>query len=700
MILVALMAWPALAAAQHASPEFDVSDFSATYRPRADVSPDGRFVVTWLDPPQASGWTVRARRFDAAAQALGPAFVVSAGTSYARHRPVVSMMGDGTFAVAWAQAGHPWSIRGQRYDANGAPIGGQWVASQGAVNGSMSDLAMASDALGHVAVWTRTWEWQTGGVPGVYARRVDAAGVPQGAEFRVNTSTTGLPVMPAVAFSNVNGNMMVTWAATGQDGSDQGVRAQRYVGGLPAGGEQAVNTYTTGMQSFPAVASAADTGFVIGWVSSDGPDDAGAGVFARQYDGAGAPLGPEFRVSSSPVRLAQHAVTIVSNVTGGYAIGWSSGASESYVRRYDRDGNPLGPEVAVSLASPGQRRDDVILAGNWVGRLLLTSRRPTLDARGQLLGPIWPGALAVDETGPGDHNGVLDPGEAATVAPTWMFHGFSPPSSVTGTASLFSGPGAPSNPAYTIVDGSADYGSMASGIPSPCLGDCYVLGVSPASPRPQRHVDATFREDLDSTDTGAESRTWRVHIGGSFDDVPRTSGFYRFAETLMHNGVSTGCAAATYCPSAATTREQMAVFLLMSKMGAGYRPPRPAQGLFPDVPANSPFAPWIEDLTQREVVAGCGSGSFCPQAPVTRAQMAVMVLRAVEGPAYAPAACATPPFDDVPCSDPFAAWIAEIARRGLTAGCGGGAYCPGAAVTREQMAVFLTRGFSLPLYGP
>jgi hypothetical protein len=80
--------------------------------------------------------------------------------------------------------------------------------------------------------------------------------------------------------------------------------------------------------------------------------------------------------------------------------------------------------------------------------------------------------------------------------------------------------------------------------------------------------------------------------------------------------------------------------------------------------------------------------------------MAVMVLRAVEGPAYAPAACATPPFDDVPCSDPFAAWIAEIARRGITAGCGGGAYCPGAAVTREQMAVFLTRGFSLPLYGP
>jgi hypothetical protein len=144
----------------------------------------------------------------------------------------------------------------------------------------------------------------------------------------------------------------------------------------------------------------------------------------------------------------------------------------------------------------------------------------------------------------------------------------------------------------------------------------------------------------------------------------------------------------------------MAVFLLTAKMGAGYQAPRPATGLFGDVPPSNPFAPWIEDLALREVVTGCGGGSFCPQAPVTRAQMAVMVLRGAEGPSYQPPACLTAPFNDVPCSDPFARWIAEIARRGITSGCGNGAYCPGGAVTREQMAVFLARGFSLPLYGP
>ena len=57
-------------------------------------------------------------------------------------------------------------------------------------------------------------------------------------------------------------------------------------------------------------------------------------------------------------------------------------------------------------------------------------------------------------------------------------------------------------------------------------------------------------------------------------------------------------------------------------------------------------------------------------------------------------------FTDVPPSSPFCRWVEELARRGVVSGCGGGAYCPGAAVTREQMAVFLSVTFGLTLYGP
>jgi hypothetical protein len=57
-------------------------------------------------------------------------------------------------------------------------------------------------------------------------------------------------------------------------------------------------------------------------------------------------------------------------------------------------------------------------------------------------------------------------------------------------------------------------------------------------------------------------------------------------------------------------------------------------------------------------------------------------------------------FNDVPASSPFCPWIEELARRGVVSGCGGGNYCPAAPVTREQMAVFISATFGLQLYGP
>ena len=51
----------------------------------------------------------------------------------------------------------------------------------------------------------------------------------------------------------------------------------------------------------------------------------------------------------------------------------------------------------------------------------------------------------------------------------------------------------------------------------------------------------------------------------------------------------------------------------------------------------------------------------------------------------------------MPCSSPFAAWINELVRRGITAGCGAGRYCPGSPNTRAEMAIFLTTTFALPL---
>ena len=74
--------------------------------------------------------------------------------------------------------------------------------------------------------------------------------------------------------------------------------------------------------------------------------------------------------------------------------------------------------------------------------------------------------------------------------------------------------------------------------------------------------------------------------------------------------------------------------------------------------------------------------------------MSVFLLKTLLGSSYSPPACLGI-FPDVPCSNAFAAWIEDLNRRGIAAGCGNGNYCPGNATTRGQMAVFLVKTFGL-----
>jgi hypothetical protein len=56
---------------------------------------------------------------------------------------------------------------------------------------------------------------------------------------------------------------------------------------------------------------------------------------------------------------------------------------------------------------------------------------------------------------------------------------------------------------------------------------------------------------------------------------------------------------------------------------------------------------------------------------------------------------ATPTFEDVPASDATFPYIEALAASGVTAGCAGGNYCPDAGLTRRQMAVFLAKALGL-----
>jgi S-layer homology domain len=188
-------------------------------------------------------------------------------------------------------------------------------------------------------------------------------------------------------------------------------------------------------------------------------------------------------------------------------------------------------------------------------------------------------------------------------------------------------------------------------------------------------------------------------LSGVFVDVPEGYWARSWIEALYFDGVTGGCTTAplAYCPESPVTREEMAVFLLRATEGPEFAPPPCAAPPFGDNPCSSPFTAWIQELVSAGITTGCGSGNYCPAAPVTREQMAVFLLKAALGPGFVPAPCMAPPFADVPCSSPFAPWIQALVARGITAGCTADRYCPTSAVSRAQMAVFLVKTFALPL---
>jgi uncharacterized repeat protein (TIGR03803 family) len=180
-----------------------------------------------------------------------------------------------------------------------------------------------------------------------------------------------------------------------------------------------------------------------------------------------------------------------------------------------------------------------------------------------------------------------------------------------------------------------------------------------------------------------------------FLDVPAGDIFEPYVRKLVANGVTAGCGGGDYCRNNPVLRKQMAVFALKAKNGSGYVPP-PAVGIFTDVPASDPFAPWIEELHNLGVVTGCAPGPmYCPDSPVLRQQMPVFLLKTLEGSGYVPPMC-TGLFADVPCPSLFANWIEDVANRGIAGGCGGGDFCPMNPTTRGQMAPFLVKTFQLP----
>ena len=320
--------------------------------PAIAMSDGLQFVIVWAGrTPEGGGNEIYARRFDGAGQPLGDEFRVNTYSGGDESFPVIAMDAEGDFVVTWdtfnPSVGDGYDVYARRFSSAGVPLGDDFVVNTDVPNHDYTSSIAMDDAGNFVVVWHS--EFQDGSGHGVYGRLFDASGQGKGNEFRVNSTTTNHQLFPSVAMV-LDGDFVVAWQSEAQDGSGTGVFAQRFsAGGAPLGPEFIVNTFTSGPQEAPSVATDAAGNFLIAW-ESFGPEPSGLGVRARAFRADGSALGGEFGVNTY-LTSDQAFASVGMNLHGDAVIAWQSFGQDGdrngiYAQRYRFD--EIAPAVSAS----------------------------------------------------------------------------------------------------------------------------------------------------------------------------------------------------------------------------------------------------------------------------------------------------------------------------------------------------------------
>ena len=340
--------------------EFRVNTYTTNNQetPWVAMDANGNFVIVWASANQdGSGYGVYAQRYDRFGVVQGAEYRVNTYTTNGQLNPSVAMDAEGNFVVAWTgdgQDGSGYGVYAQRYNSSGVAQGAELQVNTYTTN-NQERPCIAMAANGNFVVTWRS-DGQDGSDCGVYAQRYDSSGTPQGAEFRINTYTTNSQQDQSVAM-DPNGNFVVAWSSSGQDGSFLGNYAQRYdSSGVAQDAEFQVNTYTTNNQRYPSVAMDSNGNFVIVW-NSEGQDGSSFGVYGRRYNSSGTPQGAEFRINTFTTG-AQWIPSAAMDANGNFLAAWFDDSHDSngycvYAQRYDNSGAAQGAEFRVNTYVAG-----------------------------------------------------------------------------------------------------------------------------------------------------------------------------------------------------------------------------------------------------------------------------------------------------------------------------------------------------------
>ena len=348
----------------------------------------GNAVVVWASGG-AAPFSIYAQRLDASGAKVGPEIHVNTNTTPEQYEPAVAMAANGDFVVVWTsdiQDGDEYGIYARRFNAAGVAQGSEFRVNTTTTQTQYLPVVAMDDAGNFVIAWT-SYD-ATGTDPDIFVQRYSAAGVAQGGETRVNTETSDYQIGSAIAM-NGSGQFVVVWNGyNNQDGDGTGIFGQHFdAAGNTIGTEFQVNTYTTGDQYSPSVAMDDSGAFVVTW-DSNGQDGSAQGVYLQRFDPAGDKVGTEIRANTYTAG-GQYGSSVSLDASGGFVVAWTSVSQDNgtmgvFGQRFSAAGAALATEFRISTTSAGNQREPSVAFGQQ-GRLLVA----------------WAG------NGPGDASGVF-----------------------------------------------------------------------------------------------------------------------------------------------------------------------------------------------------------------------------------------------------------------------------------------------------
>jgi hypothetical protein len=356
---------PRAAYPQALGTEFQINTYTSggQQSPSLAMDADGDFVVAWssfnYSGTDTSFESIQGQRFSAAGAPVGAEFQVNTYTTLRQSQPSVAMNADGDFVVTWRSGGSSgsdtssYSIQGQRFSSGGAPVGAQFQVNT-YTTGDQAVPSVAMDADGDFVVAWHSFGSADSDTSGwsIQGQRFSSSGAPLGAQFQVNTYTTGGQLFPSVAM-DADGDFVVAWHSFGSSGTDTSyysIQGQRFSSsGAPVGAQFQVNTYTAQGQYLPSVAMDADGDFVVAWQSSgsSGGDTSTLSIQGQRFSYGGAPVGGQFQVNTYTAN-SQFAPSVAMDADGDFVVSWES---------YRQDGSGSGifgqrftpfPELSIS----------------------------------------------------------------------------------------------------------------------------------------------------------------------------------------------------------------------------------------------------------------------------------------------------------------------------------------------------------------